>query len=167
MSLIDKVNVLIRKAARDCAFKCSKKIPLELNAFLQAVQGSDDARQIFFTVWPDAWADQPDEAIDDVMDVAFQMFIDTHMPDISVEENDDVVQKHFLKYYNTVFKQGKVLARNFDSHFKQVSDAMETIAQLTGSKYKDYQDAPHDPEFFDDEMSAYQTFAAQVYQYIS
>lgn len=166
MSLIDKVNTLIRKVARDCALKCSKKIPPEFSAFLQAVQQSEES-QIFFTEWPDAWPEQPDEIIDEVMERAFQIFCQVAMPDLTVEENDDVIQKYFLKFYSAVFKQGKSIARDFNSHFKTINNAMETIAQTIGSKYKDYQDAPHDPEFFDDEMSAYQAFAMQVYQYIS
>lgn len=166
MSLTDKINVIIRNAARDCAFKCAKKMPEELRAFVYAAQQSESGNH-FLSTWPDTWPDADDELINEVMWSGFELFCEQHMPDVNLEEDENVTQKHFMKYYNTVFKQANAIADYFDEGFNPIHKMMTAIGRALNLKSTELHDAPYDESYFDDMNSTYHAYAIQVFKYLS
>ena len=134
MALTDKINIVIRNAARDCAFKCSKKIPKELNMFLVAAHQVENADSTFLCAWPDSWGDYDDDIINETMWTALEIYNDRYAPDNNLLEDEDAMQKQFIKFYNTVFKQARAITVYFDQSFNPVVDMMLNIAKATGAK---------------------------------
>jgi hypothetical protein len=166
MSLTDKINIVIRNAARDCAFKCTKKIPKELDMFLLAAHQVKNADSVFLSNWPDTWGDQDDEIINATMWYALELYNDHYAPDNNLMEDEEAIQKQFIKFYNIVFKQARSIAVYFDQSFNPVVDMMLNIAKATGAKKSEASEAPYNEVYFDGFTSPYTEFAKQVFKYL-
>lgn len=166
MSLVDKISVVIRNAARDCAFKCAKKMPEELRTFIYAAHQTEGGN-LFLETWPDTWRDADDEALNNIMWPAFELYCEQHMPDVNLEEDESVTEKQFIKYYNAVLKQGRKIADYFEEDFNSIHDMMSAIGSALGLKSTELHDVPYNETFFDDMNSAYNAYATQVFKYLS
>lgn len=166
MSLIDKINIIVRNAARACAFECAKKMPKEFSMFVLAARETE-AGKIFLGTWPDTWPDHEDDSINETMWLALDFYFDQYDPESSLTEDESVMQKQFIKFYNTVFKQGRNIASIFDNHFGPVETMMRDIARATGGKKTEVSDAPYTEDFYDGVSNTYMEFAKQVFKYLN
>lgn len=166
MSLTDKINIVIRNAARNCAFKCTKKIPKELDMFLRAAHQVENADNYFLSTWPDTWPDHDDEIINETMWYALELYNDHYAPDNNLLEDEEAMQKQFIKFYNTVFKQANSISDYFEEGFEPVYQMMIAIAKATGGKKTEITDAPYTEDYYDGFNSPYIEFAKQVFKYL-
>lgn len=166
MALTDKINIVIRNAARDCAFKCSKKIPKELNMFILAAHQVKNADNAFLSTWPDTWSDYDDNIINETMWYALELYNHHYAPDNNLIEDENVLQKQFIKFYNTIFRQARALATCFGDGFEPVEKMMINIARAIGDKKSESADAAYTEDYYDGFNSPYGEFAKQVFKYL-